>query len=237
MRVLIAPDSEAPDAPDELTDDDLARHYAAPATPWLRANMVSTVDGSATGESGRSGSINNAADKRVFFTLRRLADAIVVGAGTARAERYGLADRPLVLVSRNAEVPEKLRGAEPGRVLMATCAQAERLDEARALLGDEHVLVLGSHRVDLPELRTALVARGHQHLLCEGGPHLLRDLAAQGVVDELTCTLVPRLVAGTHPRITDGPPVDVPLTLHALLEEDGTLLGRWLVPTGPRRGA
>ncbi|MGZ4496205.1 MAG: dihydrofolate reductase family protein, partial [Nocardioides sp.] len=71
--------------------------------------------------------------------------------------------------------------------------------------------------------------RGLTHLLSEGGPHLLRDLVAQGVADELTATFVPRLVAGSHPRITDGPGVDVPLTLETLLEEEGTLLGRWLV--------
>jgi riboflavin biosynthesis pyrimidine reductase len=227
MRVLIAPDGSRP--PGEVGDEELAELYAAPATPWLRVNMVSTVDGSATGESGRSGSINNAADKRVFDTLRRWADVIVVGAGTARAEGYGPAGAPIVLVSRRAEVPEKLRGAAPGRVLMATCAEAEHLADAREALGEEHVLVLGSHRVDLAELRARLVDRGWTHILSEGGPHFLRDLVAQGVADELTCTFVPRLVAGTHPRITDGPPVDAPLTLHTLLEQDGTLLGRWLL--------
>ena len=86
--------------------------------------------------------------------------------------------------------------------------------------------------MDLAELRTRLVARGWPHLLSEGGPHLLRDLVDQGVADELDATFVPRLVAGLHPRITDGPPLDVPLDLRLLLEEDGTLLGRWLVGKG-----
>lgn len=225
MRVLIG----ALAGREEVSDEDLRELYAAPRTPWLRVNMVSTVDGSATGASGKSGSINNPADHRVFHTLRAMADAIVVGAGTARTEGYGPTDRPIVLVSRRAEVPEKLRGAPAGMVLMATCAQAEHLDEARSLLGDEQVLVLGSHRVDLADLRARLVERGLVSLLSEGGPHLLRDLVAQGVADELTATFVPRLVAGSHPRITDGPDVDVPLTLHTLLEEDGTLLGRWLL--------
>ena len=228
MRVLIGPGAGR----ENLSDDDLAELYAVPGTPWLRVNMVSTVDGSATGPSGLTGSINNPADKRVFHLLRRLADAIVVGAGTARAERYGPTDRPIVVVSRRADVPESLRGAEPGRVLMATCAQAEQLAEARSLLGEEHVHVLGSHRVDLAELRHRLVGMGLTHLLSEGGPHLLHDLVAQGVADELAATFVPLLVAGSHPRITDGPEIDVPLTLETLLEEDGTLIGRWLV--GPR---
>lgn len=218
MRVLVGPDT-----------DDLAELYAVPRTPWLRVNMVTTVDGAATGESGTSGSINNAADKRVFDQLRAMADAIVVGAGTARAEGYGPAGTPIVLVSRRGDVPEGLRGAPRGSVLLATCGAAEGLDSARDLLGPEQVLVLGSHRVDLPLLKDVLADRGWGHVLCEGGPHLLRDLLASGAADELCATVVPRVVAGEHPRITQGPPVDVPLRLHLLLEAEGTLLGRWLV--------
>lgn len=222
MRVLVGPDT-----------DDLAALYAIPREPWLRVNMVTTVDGAAAGESGRSGSINNAVDRRVFHQLRALADAIVVGAGTARAEGYRAADRPIVLVSRRADVPDRLRGAPAGSVLVATCAAAEHLDEARDVLGPGQVLVLGSHRVDLPRLKKVLADRGWTRLLSEGGPHLLRDLLASGAADELCATVVPRLVAGDHPRITQGPPVDVPLRLHTLLEEQGTLLGRWLVRARP----
>jgi riboflavin biosynthesis pyrimidine reductase len=212
----------------ELRDADLDALYAVPSTPWLRVNMISTVDGAATGPDGRSGGINNAADKRVFRTLRRLCDACVVGAGTARDERYQDLSKPLVLVSRRGAVPERLRGAEPGSVLMATCSKAEHLDETRELLGADHVLVLGQHRVDLARLKRTLAERGLTSLLSEGGPHLLRDLLAEGVVDELDLTWVPRVLGGEHPRILDGPPVDVALRLAHLLEDDGTLMGRWL---------
>jgi riboflavin biosynthesis pyrimidine reductase len=218
VRVLIGPDT-----------DDLAELYAAPADPWLRVNMVETLDGAATGESGRSGSINNAPDKLVYDQLRALADAIVVGAGTARIEGYAPTDKPTVVLSRQGKVPERLRDAPPGSVLLATFETAEWIDEARDLLGDEHVLVLGTHRVDLAALKRTLAERGLGQLLCEGGPHLLRDLLADGVVDELCATIVPRLLAGEHPRITLGPPVDVPLRLEMLLEAEGTLLGRWTI--------
>lgn len=238
MRVLMGLDKldprRRPAYPESLTNQDLEELYQVPTTPWLRVNMVSTVDGSATGGSGLTGSINNEADKRVFHLLRRMADAIVVGAGTARAEGYRPTDRPIVLVSRRADVPARLRDAEPGAVLMATTAHAERLDEARTLLGNDNVLVLGSHRVDLVELKRRLAERGWSHLLSEGGPHLLHDLVAQGVADELDTTFVPRLVSGQHPRITDGPDLDVPLDLRLLIEADGTLIGRWLV-TKPAR--
>ncbi|MDP2775162.1 MAG: dihydrofolate reductase family protein [Nocardioides sp.] len=222
MRVLIGPDAN-------LEDTGLAELYAAPRTPWLRVNMVSTVDGAATGASGKSGSINNAADKQVFDTLRGLADAIVVGAGTARTEGYRPVDKPIVLVSRGGAVPDRLRGAEPGAVLMATTAGAAHLDETRGLLGAEHVLTLGDDEVDLALLKERLVERGLVDLLSEGGPSLLGAMLDQGVVDEVTATLVPHLVGGDHPRIVSGPELDVPLELHTLLEQDGTLLGRWFV--------
>jgi riboflavin biosynthesis pyrimidine reductase len=209
--------------------DDLRALYAAPDQPWLRVNMVSTVDGAAAGDDGTSRSINNGADKVVFDLLRDLADALVVGAGTVRAEGYAVGRKPLVVVSRNGSVPPTQRSAEPGKVLMATVSTAPHLDEARSILGDEHVLVLGSHRVDLARLKDELVLRGFRHLLSEGGPHLLRDLLDQGVADELDATVVPRVLSGTYRRITDGPPVDVPLRLAALAEEDGTLLARWFV--------
>jgi riboflavin biosynthesis pyrimidine reductase len=217
MRVLLGAGEKLPEV------------YAAPDRPWLRVNMVATVDGAATGEDGTSRSINNGADKEVFDLLRDLSDALIVGAGTVRAEGYAVGRKPLVLVSRTASVPSTQRQADPGKVLMATVSTAPHLEEARQILGQEHVLVLGSHRVDLARLKDELVLRGYRHLLSEGGPHLLRDLLDQGVADELDATIVPSIVGGGHRRITDGPPVDVPLRLHALVEQDDTLLARWFV--------
>ncbi len=209
--------------------EDLADLYRPPRLPWLRVNMVSTLDGAANGESGKSGSINNDADQQVFHALRAQCDAIIVGAGTARTEGYGVAAVPLVVVSHRGQVPENLRDAEPGAVLLATCAQAPELDGARDILGAEHVIVAGESQVDLPGVKAALVDRGLTNLLSEGGPSLLRDLIASGAADELTLTLVPRAIGGVHPRIVMGEAVDADLELAVLLENEGTLLGRWLV--------
>jgi riboflavin biosynthesis pyrimidine reductase len=213
----------------ELGDDELDLLLAPPRATWLRVNMVTTVDGAASGASGLSGGINNGADKRVFDSLRRLCDAVLVGAGTARAEGYKVLDKPLVLVSRRGEIPERLRYAKPGLVHLATCASAEHLEESRALLGREFVHVVGRDSVSLTDLRARLSGLGMRHVLSEGGPHLLRDLLDAGVVDELNCTVVPRVLAGDSPRITAGAPIDVPLRLHLLLEDSGTLLARWFV--------
>ena len=111
---------------------DLAELYAVPRTPWVRVNFVSTVDGAATGEDGRSGSINNAVDQRVFRELRTQCDVVVIGAGTARAEGYHGIGKPLVLVSRSGQVPVQLRDAPEGDVLMATYAASPGATAARA---------------------------------------------------------------------------------------------------------
>jgi riboflavin biosynthesis pyrimidine reductase len=209
--------------------ESLADLYAVPSTPWLRVNFVTTVDGAATGEDGRSGSINNDVDLRVFEELRAQSDVVVIGAGTARVEGYRGIGKPLVLVSRSGRVPVQLRDAPAGDVLMATYAASPGLEDARAVLGADSVIVAGQHRVDLAALRAQLVRRGWDNILSEGGPHLLQSLLEEGVADELDVTVVPRVLGGDHQRITDGAPVDASLRLHTLLEDEGTLLARWLV--------
>lgn len=213
----------------DLSDDELARAYAPGGEPWLRVNFVSTVDGAAQGSDGVSKSINNAADKRVFDALRSWADCLVVGAGTLRAEGYDVPRLPLVVVSRSANLPPTLRDAPCGRILMATVASADGLAEVREHLGEENVLVLGEDEIDLPELKRELAERGWADQLCEGGPSLFADLLAAGVVDELCWTIVPRLTGGDAVRIAAGVEVDVGLRPALLLEQGGTLLGRWLV--------
>ena len=205
----------------DLDDDALRTAYAPPRLPWWRLNFVATVDGAAEGGDGTSGSINNAADKRVFHILRDLADVVVVGAGTARAEGYRPNAKPLVVVTRSGDLPPTL----------ATGSRAPGLPRARSVLGDR-VLVLGEDGPDLVALRRTLEDAGFLSLLCEGGPHLAADLLAAGLVDELCSTVVPTLVGGSHARIAEGDPLGVPLDLHALLESDGTLLARWFVRAG-----
>lgn len=227
LRVLV--DRLGTELGTDLDDTALARAYETPPRAWLRANCVTTVDGAASGADGLSGSINNDVDARVFHLLRQQTDAIVVGAGTARAERYGVADRPVIVVSRAGSVPETLRGGPRGMVLLATCEVAQSLEESRTVLGEENVLVLGSDSVDLPRMLVGLRERGLTQLLCEGGPHLLGDLLAAGLVDELCVTQVPMIAAGTQSRITAGPDLAGRLELRLMLEHEGTLLTRWLV--------
>ncbi len=215
----------------DLDDDALRTAYAPPRLPWLRLNFVATVDGAAEGSDGKSGSINNEADNRVFHVLRALADVVVVGAGTVRAEGYRPNPKPLVVVTRSGELPPSLLEGDTSQLYLATGAQAPAIERAREVLGDR-VLVLGEEAPDPVALRRTLEERGFARMLCEGGPHLAADLLAAGLVDELCSTVVPSLVGGSHVRIAQGADLDVPLRLHTLLDADSTLLARWFVASG-----
>jgi len=229
-------------------DVDLVEAYAYPQDgAWVRANMVSSADGSAVAD-GRSEALSGPADKRVFGVLRGLCDVVLVGAGTARTEGYKapkarssyaelrsrLQQRPapvLALVSGRLDLDpasELFTGAE--RSVILTTASAD--EQARARLAEvADVIITGDEQVDISAAADALVALGLPRILCEGGPHLLADVAAAGRLDELCLTIAPRLAGGEGPRIVDGLQLDgvAELELAHLLEEDGNLFARYLL--------
>lgn len=225
MRLLL--DSRSPStATGQVDDDDLAGLYAWPAQGGVRANFVSTLDGSAVGGDGRSGSINTEADGRVFHLQRELADCVLVGAGTARAEGYRRGRTPLFVVSGRGNLPESLTTGD-GEVVLVTCGSSGREPS-------DDVWVVGDTAVDLAALVTRLRDAGMPCILAEGGPSLFHDLLDAGLVDELALTLAPRLVGGDGTRVVSGSPLSSPSGLDAevlhLLEEDGSLLSLWHLP-------
>ena len=256
MRVLLSDDDLgrwAPGHDGTMDPEALALAYAYPelteGQSWVRANFISSLDGAATGDDGRSASLNTGADRDVFGLLRALSDVILVGAGTARIEGYrrvtvrppwlehrvGRPAHPTVaVVSRSGDIPSQLGQAREnsGEVLLVTCGRAgkEAVDLARGTLGEDNVIVAGEASVDLASALDALAARGLRRMLCEGGPHLMRDLTASGRLDELCLTLAPTLVAGDHPRITAGASVTANMLPRLLIESQGTVLGRWSRP-------
>jgi riboflavin biosynthesis pyrimidine reductase len=229
---------------DELSDDQLARLYAYPPDhPWVRVNFVSTVDGAAQGPDSRAASISSPADQRLFAILRSLSDLILVGAGTARAEKYrpvepdevsselrqrlGLAPTPtMAVVSRSLDVPDDLLSDGIARTIVVTPAGAAgpRLTE---LTQDDRLITAGAGKVDLDAAIAALSQRGYTRILCEGGPTLFADLARDDRLDELCVTLSPMLVAGDARRITRGPLITSAVRLrlaHAIAAGDDLFL-------------
>ncbi|MES4887261.1 pyrimidine reductase family protein [Streptomyces sp. NPDC096012] len=219
--------------------------------PWLRANMVSTLDGAAQHE-GRSQPISSAADMRIFGTLRALADVVVVGAETVRQEGYhpakaraefaaarqaaGQGPAPAIAVvtaslDLDFSLPLFTSPVVPTIVLTGAAAAPERV--AAAEKAGARVVVAGEGMgVEPARAVRALADLGHTRLLTEGGPRLLGQLIAAEVLDELCLTVSPMLTAGDAQRIAGGPSVAVPrrFELVSLLAEDGFLFSRYRRP-------
>ncbi len=209
--------------------------------PHVAMNFASTADGRAT-IGGRSGAIGSDTDTAMLAGLRTRFDAVMIGAGTMRAERYGRlvrdeekrarrealglpGDPLMVLVSGRLDLPwDAPLFTEPGPVLIFTAAAEAEPPQTEASV--EVVRHEGS--VDLAAaLRSLREERDVRALLCEGGPRLHADLWSAGLVDELFLTLAPKL-AGAGPSILEGElPAVQALGLSWLLEEEGELYLRY----------
>lgn len=243
--------TSTPDDARELTPEQLDELYAYPqplTQPWLRVNFVSSIDG-AVSVDGRTAGLATPADKQVFALLRGLADVILVGAETARAEGYGGARTTAALRSARiargqAPVPPIAVITSRGRLdaaaplltdaavapLVLTTARADpaHLDGLRA--AGATVVSVGRDRVDPATALAALGELGLHRVLCEGGPTLFGEFTAADLVDELCLTTAPVLAMGAAGRITTGASVSPRAMVlgHALGDTDGTMLLRWL---------
>lgn len=249
-RLFPVTDLTAAEDRGEWSLDALADAYAYPDTdgPWLRANMVSTLDGAAQ-HDGRSQPISCASDMRIFGTLRGLADVVIAGAETVRLEGYrparareafaarreaaGQGPAPAVAVvsgSLDLDFSLPLFVSPLVRTLVLTGAGAppDRIAAARTA-GAEVVIAGEGSRVDPARAVRELAGLGHRRLLTEGGPRLLGQFVAAGVLDEMCLTLAPMLTAGDAQRIAGGPSVAVPerFALASVLEEAGFLFSRY----------
>lgn len=200
--------------PDPLTfadDDDLALAYAWPGRvgtdPVLRANMVMSIDAGVTVD-GRSAGLGSAADQRLFAVLRDLADVLLVGAGTIRAEgyggirpgadrlarrrRWGLGDPPRVAVVTGRGLAKDLTlftDTDAAPIVLTTTQGARLMADFPA-----SVIDVGDDTVDLARMVSALADLGLHRIHCEGGPGLLGRLIAAELVDELCLTTAPMML-------------------------------------------
>jgi 5-amino-6-(5-phosphoribosylamino)uracil reductase len=212
--------------------------------PYVAVNMVSTLDGRAATDGDTRG-LGGPDDRQLFHLLRTAADAILVGAGTVRVERYAEAvkndelrarrerhgldpEQPTVIVSARLVLPSDLPLLQaPGApVIIATAADHELEGVAANVTyertADDLKLLLARLRAD----------HGIRSLICEGGPTLLSYLLAAGLVDEVFLSLAPKFAGGgDEPTISTGPalpePVDADLVW--LCEAEGELFTRWRV--------
>ena len=191
----------------------------------MAVNFVTTLDGRAA-IAGSSGPIGSDTDTEMLSGLRTRFDAVMIGAGTMRVERYGPMKPLAVLVSGRLDLPwdAPLFTDERGEALIFTASEAEPPQTAASVDVVRH-----ERAVDLGEaLRHLRQERDIRAVLCEGGPRLHAQMQAEGLVDELFLTIAPKLSGGEEPRILEGPLPDVVgLQLAWLLEEDGELYARY----------
>ncbi|MEU4425420.1 pyrimidine reductase family protein [Actinoplanes sp. NPDC024001] len=213
--------------------DGLARLYPRHPHPALRVNFIASADGAVTVD-GLSAGLQGPGDKEIFDLLRVSCDALIVAAGTVRAEKYdalrpdpawrlahGLPEFPLmVIISGSLDLdPEQLIFADaPVHPIVFTHRRAP--DSPIREVAE--VIAVGEDRVDLAAAVRHLHERGATQLLCEGGPGLLGSMVAEDLVDELCLTVAPLLVGGAAGRIAQGPPAP-PRRMslrHALTRDD-----------------
>ena len=215
-----------------------------PDRPWVMANFITTIDGATVVEGG-STAINDDDDKAMFQAMRAVPDFIVVGAGTIRAEKYGPVDLDderrsrrtaagleatphLVIVSGSLDLDPEARvfsDPENHRVIVLTLENAPE-DRSNRLSEVADVVRLA----DLGAGEIVRYFRMAKVILCEGGPSLMGQFVAEGLIDELAWTVAPLLAAGESPRLAHGarPESPVVMRLDRILHGDRSLFLRYL---------
>jgi riboflavin-specific deaminase-like protein len=240
---LIHPE-RLPTSPEELAAGLRLAALAPPGRPYLGLNMVSTLDGKATID-WRTKGLSSELDRRLFHNLRTQADAVMVGAGTVRQERYGR-------IVKSEELRQKRldEGLDPDPIAVIVSARLDLAGDLPILNEPEQrvVIATGSDATlpglgaqveyvrsgdDLPRLMAHLdEAHGVRTVLCEGGPTLNSHLFAADLVDELFLSLNPKVAGGAAAlTIVAGRELVDPaeLELVSVAEGDGDLFTRWRV--------
>ena len=238
--------------PGETSIDELLDGYhpfeSPPAgRPFVGANMITTLDGRASIQ-GRSKDLGSEVDSEFLVKLRRRFDAVMVGAGTIRAERYGR-----IVRDADARAKRERIGLSPDPLAVIISGRLDLpFDAPIFTCGAGEVLIFTSSDQPVPETATPTRVEqmngpiaiekvlGHlrnecgiRAVLCEGGPQLFGQLEAADAVDDLFLTISPELVGGEpSPRILEGTLTEPRRKrLEELLEHDGELFARYV----PRR--
>lgn len=208
------------------------RKLYAHADSTVRVGMIQAANGAATGADGSSRSLNGPADLRILLVLRSLADVVLVGAQTARAESYGDITLPrdlaqareaeglpptpaLAIVTHTGQVPTDL-SPEHTWLITTSHSPAARLSGPWA----SRVLLAGDKHLD----PAAAIAGLHEHdltrVLCEGGPRVASQWAESRMVDDWCVTTSPHEGVGAAVPSFDG-------VISHRLHGDGFRMERW----------
>lgn len=236
VRLLVSPSDLVTDLPAEFQHTDTAafdrlygtRRPAAEGRPWVGVCMITSLDGS-TARDGRSGGLGNDGDRAVFGALRRAADAILVGAATARAEQYRAPRRAgqrigVVTSTGSVDLSTDLFSSGAGFLVMP--------EDGPPAPHDITVLRAGVGRVDvgLALRRLGDVMSAASFVQVEGGPRLNASMLDANCVDELNLSLAPMLVGGDGSRLVAGAEETIERfdQVHLIADDEGYLFSRWV---------
>jgi riboflavin biosynthesis pyrimidine reductase len=240
-------------AAETIDETRLAELYAYPSglsQCWVRANFISSLDGAAAVD-GKSGELGGPGDRELFRMMRELADVIVVGAGTVRAENYAGAqlsasqrqDRqargqaeipPIAIVTQSGHLDRDTKvftqTEVPPLVLTCTAATQATCDRLHGIADVIDCSAADPATVDTTTMLAALASRGLTRVLAEGGPSLLGTFIEQDLLDELCLTIAPAVVGGKGGRIANGTgALQTRLRrAHLLADDDGYLYSRYV---------
>jgi riboflavin biosynthesis pyrimidine reductase len=190
--------------------------------PWTWLCMVASIDGS-TVLDGASRGLSSDVDRLVLLTLRNVADMIIVGAGTVRAEGYGppkKVGQRIGVVSHTGDVDPTLDlfTSGTGFLIIPEDAPPSRFETVRAGVGELDLNRAMAMLPDSPRL-----------VQVEGGATLNGTLTALDLVDEINITTSPQIVGGKGSRATkNAPDTARRFDLEQLCEDDGFLFSRYV---------
>lgn len=223
--------------------------YPWPEKPWIRANMVQTLDGSVLDSQGSTESITNEIDKYLFRTLRQLSDVVIIGSKTAIANQY----QDIKINEQNKELRKKLRLTLKPRLAIISnnlniddnflsnwqddlppiiYTHEENQVKVTRFKNLAEFVFCGKNQVNLKAVKKDLLQKSFKRILCEGGPTLLNSMFQNNLIDELDLTLQVKLSNSNDPlKIAQGPILNPAVQLQPIqvIQHEKTLLLRYLI--------
>ena len=229
------------DGLDPVNRDWLLRRYSKAAGAYLRVNMIASLNGSVAGSDGTSDSLSSRLDRRILGVIRELADVVLIGAGSVRAEGYVVPARAaLAVVTASGDLAGHRLGdsahpnsAHPQPVFIFCPSSAAGRAAASTAGSRATVVPLDDENgmIAPATILAALHTLGLTRIVCEGGPVLAGQFFAADLVDEFCLSTSPQVVLGGRGLLESATPGCTGFRMRQLLLDDqGATYARWVRP-------